>query len=86
MRHGMRASEQLGADENGNEKEVAQRIHSKSLIDLNKQAFEVFAFRKVQRHGMVGGAGEAAHDAGFALGIDCRTGDDLLEQLQANAA
>ena len=27
MRHGMRASEQLGADENGNEKEVAELTH-----------------------------------------------------------
>jgi hypothetical protein len=36
MPDGMRPRCQLGEEENGNEKEVAQRIHSESLIDLNE--------------------------------------------------
>jgi hypothetical protein len=36
MPDGMRPRRQLGEEENGNEKEMAQRIHSVSLIDLNK--------------------------------------------------
>ena len=36
MPDGMRPRRQLGEEENGNEKEMAQRIHSESLVDLNE--------------------------------------------------
>ena len=36
MPDGMRPRRQLGEEENGNEKEMAQRIHSVSLVDLNE--------------------------------------------------
>jgi hypothetical protein len=35
----MRSHRQLGEEENGNEKEMAQGIHSVILVDLNEQAF-----------------------------------------------
>jgi hypothetical protein len=36
MPDGMRPRRQLGEEENGNEKEMAQGIHSESLVDLNE--------------------------------------------------
>jgi hypothetical protein len=36
MPDGMHPRRQLGEEENGNEKEMAQRIHSESLVDLNE--------------------------------------------------
>ncbi len=55
MPNGMRPRRQLGEEENGNEKEMAQRIHGNSLVDLNEQAFEIFAFREIQGNRMIGG-------------------------------
>ena len=36
MPDGMHPRRQLGEEENGNEKEMAQRIHSVGLVDLNE--------------------------------------------------
>jgi hypothetical protein len=82
---GMRPRRQLGEQENGDEKEMAQRIHGLVSIDLDEQTFEIFAFGKVQGHRMIGSASQAPHDAGIAPGIQRRAGDDLLEQLEPNA-
>ena len=83
---GVRPRRQLGEQENGNKKEMAQRIHERNLIDLDEQAFEVFALGKVQGHRVVGGASQAADDARLAPGIAGSAGEDLLEQLEADAA
>jgi hypothetical protein len=82
----MRPRRQLGEEENGDEKEMAQRIHGVILVDLDEQAFEIFTFREVQGHRMIRSAGQATHDARFTTGIDRRTGNDLLEQLEPDAA
>ena len=50
---GMRPARQLGEQEDNNEQEMAQGIHGICLIGLDEQAFEVFTFRKVQRHRVV---------------------------------
>ena len=39
MPNGMRPRRQLGEEENGNEKEMAQGIHSGVLVNLDEQAF-----------------------------------------------
>jgi hypothetical protein len=39
------------------------------LIDLDEQAFEIFAFRKVQGYRMIGRAGQATDNARLAPGI-----------------
>jgi hypothetical protein len=36
MLDGMRPRQQLGEDKGGNEKEMTQRIHERSLIDLDE--------------------------------------------------
>ncbi len=86
MPDGMSPRRQLGEAEDNNEKEVAQRIHNVSLIDLDEQAFEIFAFRKVQGYRMIGGPGQPPDDARRAAGIMRGAGDDLLEQFQPDAA
>ena len=83
---GMRPCRQLGKEENGNEQEVAQRIHEMILVDLDEQALEIFAFREIQGHRMIGRPGQATHDARLAPGIVRGAGDDLLEQFQPDAA
>ena len=85
MPNGMRSRRQLGKEENGNEKEMAQRIHNVSLVDLNEQAFEIFAFRKIQGNRVVSGTGQTADNACRTAGIMRRIGDDFLEQFQPDA-
>jgi len=70
MLDGMRPRRQLGEEENGNEKEVAQRIHDVSLIDLDEQTFEIFAFREVQCNQMIGRPRQPADDARMAPGVE----------------
>lgn len=87
MLDGMHPGQQLTKDKSDNEKKVTQRIHGKKgSVNLDEQAFEIFAFRKVQGYRMISRAGQAAHDARLAPGIQRRTGDDLLEQFQPDAA
>ena len=86
MLDGVRRRRQLGEDKNSSEKQVAQEIHGDSLIDLDEQAFEIFAFRKVQGYRMISSPGQATYDARYTTGIVCRPGDDFLEQLQTDAA
>ena len=86
MLDGMRPRRQLGKEENGNEKEMTQRIHGNSLVDLDEQTFEVFAFGKRQSHRVVGRCHQARLDADFGFGIDRGAGDDFLEQFRADAA
>lgn len=86
MLDGMRPRRQLGEAEDNNEKEMAQRIHEGSLIDLDEQAFEIFAFRKVQRDRVVGRTGQTAHDACLASSVVGSAGNDLLEQLEPDTA
>ena len=42
------------------------------LIDLNEQALEIFTFRKIQSHRMIGRAGQATDNARLAPGIQRR--------------
>lgn len=86
MLDGMRPRRQLGEQEDGDENEMAQRIHELSLIDLDEQTFEIFAFGKIQGHRMIGRPGQPAHDTGLATGIVCRPGDNLLKQFQPDTA
>jgi hypothetical protein len=86
MPDGMHPRRQLGEEENGNEKEMAQRIHSVSLIDLNEQAFEIFTFGEVQGDRMIGRTSQAPDNTCLTTGIHRCPGDDLLEQLQPNTA
>ncbi len=55
------------------------------LIDLDEQALEIFAFRKIQGYRVIGRAGQATDNARLAPGIQRSPGDDLLEQLQPDA-
>jgi hypothetical protein len=79
MPNGMRPRRQLGEEENGNEKEMAQGIHSDSLVDLNEQAFEIFAFREIQGNRVIGGTGQTADDTCLTPSIMRRISDDFLE-------
>jgi len=86
MPDGMRPRRQLGEQKDSNEKQVAQRIHGNSLVDLNEQTLEIFTFGKTQGHRMIGGTGQPPHDSGLATGIVCRPGDNLLKQFQPDTA
>ena len=86
MLDSVRSRRPLGEDEHEDEEEAAEQRHAESLIDLDEQAFEVFAFREVQCHRMIGRARQATHDTRLAPGIDRRAGDDFLEQLQPDTA
>ena len=78
----MRPARQLGEEECENEKEMAQGSQSNRLIHLDEQAFEVFAFRKVQCHRVICSAGQATNNARLASGINGSRSDDFLKQLQ----
>ena len=66
--------------------EAAIRTHSPKSINLQQQALQVLAFRKRQVDRVVGGALQALHDARRAPRVECRTGDDFLEQFCAYAS
>ena len=86
MLNGMGPRRQLGEEENGDKKEMTQGIHGLSLVDLNEQTFEIFAFREVQGDRVIRCPGQTTDDARFTTRIMGRIGDDFLEQLEPDAA
>lgn len=62
------------------------KTHAMNLINLDQQTLQILALGKLQCHRMIGTALQALDDARAAARIQCRTGNDFLEQLQTNAA
>src|SRR5690349_15346109 len=52
----------------------------------HEQPLEVVAFRKFERHRMIGRGAEALEDLGLRARIHSGAGDDRLEELGAHAA
>lgn len=49
----MRPRQQLGEEQDSNEKDLAKFIHNNGSVYLDKQTFEIFTFRKVQCNRMI---------------------------------
>ena len=93
---GLLAAEQQQRQQQGEEgipeaaHEARIRTQCATSINLQQQTLQVVAFRKRQVDRMIGGALQALHDArphsGRCARVERGAGDDLLEQLRADAA